>query len=370
MTTATAPRREHRRDPRLDPRLLGVALVAIAMLAAPFALGGQPYLLRIVTTAAIYAIAAYGMNIILGMTGQLSLAHGAFFGIGAYVVGLLTTDHDWSFWSAFAVAIVATTVLGYVSGLIALRTEGAYFAIFTMALGFLVFIIITRWETVTHAHSGVSDVKFPENIGPIDFTQETTFYYFVLVFLGLVVWATHALLTANAGRSLVAIRTSPDLAKSIGVNVAVSKQLAFTASAGIAGFAGGLFASFTGFIGPDVAAIDLTFQFLLFLLIGGMGTVMGPLIGSLLVAFLFEMLQDLDTYRFIVLGPIIVLLVIFAPKGIVGYLNEFLASRRARSRHAARPGEPTAQTGPTEPTEPTEPTGTATGRRDITEEVR
>jgi branched-chain amino acid transport system permease protein len=315
---------------RLNPRLLGVALIAIALLVAPFALGGQQYLLRVITTAAIYAIAAYGLNIILGLTGQLSLAHGAFFGVGAYTVGLLTTDYDWAFWTAFLVAVVGTTVLGYVSGLIALRTQGAYFAIFTMALGFLIFIVITRWESVTHAHSGVSGVKFPENIGPIDFTEPRVMYYFVLLFLAAAAYTTHALLHANAGRSLLAIRTSEDLAKSIGVNVAVSKQLAFTASATIAGIAGGLFASLNGFIGPDSAGIDRTFELLLFLLIGGLGTVMGPIIGSLLVAFLFEMLQDLETYRFIVLGPIIVLLVIFAPRGIIGYLNELVPARFKR----------------------------------------
>lgn len=324
---------------KINPRLLGVLLVALALLAAPLVLGGQPYLIRVTTTAVIYAIAAYGMNIILGLTGQLSLAHGAFFGVGAYIVGLLTTDHDWSFWGSFLLAIVVTTVLGYASGLIALRTQGAYFAIFTMALGFLIFIVVTRWESVTHARVGVSGVKFPENIGPIDFTQPTTMYYFVLLILGGAAYTTHALLRSNAGRSLVAIRTSEDLAKSIGVNVAVSKQLAFTASAGIAGLAGGLFASLTGFIGPDSAAIDVTFEFLLFLLIGGMGTVMGPIIGSLLVAFLFEMLQDLQSYRFIVLGPIIVLLVIFAPKGIVGYLNDLIPARRRRRQRAAARSE-------------------------------
>lgn len=328
---------------RINPRLLGVALVAIAFLAAPLVLNGQPYLLRVVTTAAIYAIAAYGMNIILGLTGQLSLAHGAFFGVGAYVVGLLTTDYDWSFWASFLLAIAVTTTMGYVSGLIALRTQGAYFAIFTMALGFLVFIVITRWETLTHAHSGVSGVKLPEG-GPIDFSNPSIMYYFVLIFLGGAAYTTHSLLNSNAGRSLVAIRTSEDLAKSIGVNVAVNKQLAFTASAGTAGLAGGLFASLNGFIGPDSAAIDLTFQFLLFLLIGGMGTVMGPVIGSLVVAFLFEMLQDLESYRFIVLGPIIVLLVIFAPKGIVGYLNALVSSRRRRTRDKDGSKEPATTT--------------------------
>lgn len=316
----------------LNPRTLGVALVAVALLLAPVAFSEQQYLLRVVTTAAIYAIAAYGLNIILGLTGQLSLAHGAFFGVGAYTVGLLTTDYDWSFWAAFAVAILGTTLLGYVSGLIALRTQGSYFAIFTMALGFLIFIMITRWEDVTHAHSGVSGVKFPENIGPIDFTEPTVMYYFVLLFLAAAAYTTHSLLRSNAGRSLVAIRTSEDLAKSIGVNVAVSKQLAFTASATIAALAGALFASLNGFIGPDAAGIDRTFELLLFLLIGGMGTVMGPIVGSLLVAFLFELLQDLETYRFIVLGPIIVLLVIFAPRGLIGYLNDLVPARFTRRR--------------------------------------
>lgn len=315
---------------RIHPRLIGAALMILALVLSPLFLSDQPYLVRVLTTAAIYAIAAYGMNIILGLTGQLSLAHGGFFGIGAYIVGLLTTDYDWTFWSSFVLAIVGTTVIGYLSGLIALRTQGSYFAIFTMALGFLIFIIATRWESVTHAHSGVSGIKLPENIGPLDFTDPVILYYLVLLFLVGAIYATHALLRSNAGRSLVAVRTSEDLAKSIGVNVAVSKQLAFTASAGVAGLAGGLFASLNGFIGPDSTAVDLTFEFLLFLLIGGMGTVMGPLVGSLIVAILFEVLQDLQSYRFIVLGPIIVLLVIFAPKGIVGYLNELFTRRKGR----------------------------------------
>lgn len=327
---------------KLNPRLLGVLLIALALLVSPFALGGQQYLLRILTTAAIYAIAAYGLNIILGMTGQLSLAHGAFFGVGAYIVGLLTTDYDWSFWSAFLVAIVVTAAAGYVAGLVALRTQGAYFAIFTLALGFLIFIIITRWESVTHAQSGVSGIKFPENIGPIDFSEPVVMYYFVLVILAGSAYMTHALLSSNAGRSLVAVRTSEDLAKSIGVNVAVSKQLAFTASTTIAGVAGGLFASLNGFISPGSAAVDLTFELLLFLLIGGMGTVMGPIIGSVLVAILFEVLQDLESYRFIVLGPVIVVLIIFAPRGIVGYLNGFLAARGHRSREDPPPADPVA----------------------------
>ena len=147
-----------------NPRLLGVGIVALALVATPFVLSGQPYLVRIVTTALIYAIAAYGMNIILGLTGQLSLAHGAFFGIGAYVVGLLTTDRDWSFWASFALAILVTTALGYVSGLIALRTQGSYLAIFTMALAasfaFLAWRSQNRNPTPTPGMSSPSSRQF------------------------------------------------------------------------------------------------------------------------------------------------------------------------------------------------------------------
>src|SRR5690606_10565571 len=127
---------------RLSPKLLGTLLVALALLVAPLTLGGEEYVLRVLTVGATYAIAVYGMNLILGLTGQLSLAHGGFFGIGVYVVGLLTTDYGWTFWPSLLVAVAATAVGGYVAGIVALRTREEYFAIFTMAMGFIIFLVI------------------------------------------------------------------------------------------------------------------------------------------------------------------------------------------------------------------------------------
>src|SRR5699024_7114694 len=123
----------------------------------------------------------------------------------------------------------------------------------------------------------------------------------------------------------------------IGVNVGLSNQLAFAASTTFAAAAGGLFAAVQGFVGPESASIDLTFSMLMYVLVGGMGTVMGPIVGAFLVAFIFEMFQDLQSYRYLVLGPIIVALVIFAPRGIVGYLNQlvdkwFASARGSRAR--------------------------------------
>ena len=132
----------------------------------------------------------------------------------------------------------------------------------------------------------------------------------------------------------------------------LSKQLAFAASAVFGGIGGGLYASVVGFIGPDAASVDKTFEFLMFILVGGMGTVAGPLIGSMIVTFLFEFFQDFQAYRFIVLGPIIIALVIFAPRGIVGYLGGFV-DRRNRRRRIAETRSTDEDLGSAEPMETT-----------------
>ncbi|WP_166972414.1 branched-chain amino acid ABC transporter permease [Brevibacterium atlanticum] len=317
-----------------NPRLLGTFAVVIVIAATPIFFAEQNYTMRVLTVGMCAAIAVYGLNIILGFTGQLSLAQGGFFGIGAYGVGLLTTDYDWSFWSAFIVTIIGTAVVGYLCGLIALRTKDEYFAIFTMAIGFIIFLVISRWESVTHAHSGVNNVKFPEGGGIVDFESPVAMFYLVFVILLVCIYVTHAIRRSSVGRTLLTIRTSEDLADAIGVRVGFSKQLAFAASAVLGGIGGGLYATVVGFIGPDSASIDKTFEFLMFILVGGMGTVAGPLLGSMIVTFLFELFQDFQAYRFIVLGPIIVALVIFAPRGIIGYLGGFI-DRRARKRKIA-----------------------------------
>ncbi|PCC16918.1 branched-chain amino acid ABC transporter permease [Brevibacterium aurantiacum] len=314
-----------------NPRILGTLAVLLIIALTPVAFGDENYIMRVITVGLCSAIAVYGMNIILGFTGQLSLAQGGFFGIGAYTVGLLTTDFDWSFWQAFLVGVVGTSAIGYLFGLIALRTKDEYFAIFTMAIGFIIYLTISRWESVTHAHSGVNNVKFPEAGDLIDFSNPTAMFYLVFIILLACVYVTYAIRRSSVGRTLLTIRTSEDLADAIGVNVGLSKQLAFAASAFFGGIGGGLYASVVGFIGTDAATVDKTFEFLMFILVGGMGTVAGPLVGTMIVTFLFELFQDFQAYRFIVLGPIIIALVIFAPRGVVGYLGGFI-DKRARKR--------------------------------------
>ena len=319
-----------------NPRAVGMWAILLLVALIPVAFGAENYIMRLVTAGLCMAIAVYGLNIILGFTGQLSIAQGGFFGIGAYIVGLLTTDYDWPFWAAFVTAMVSAAILGFLCGLVALRTREEYFAIFTMAIGLIIYLVISRWEDVTHAHTGVNNVKFPEGGGIVDFSEPVAMFYLVFAILGVVIYVTWAIRRSGVGRTLVSIRTSEDLANAIGVNVGVNKQLAFAAATTLAAVGGGLYASVVGFIGPDSATVDKNFEMLMFALVGGLGTVAGPLVGTLLVTLLFELFQDFQTYRFLVLGPIIIALVIFAPRGIVGYLGGWIDKRRARRRAAAK----------------------------------
>lgn len=331
-TTQSAPSvRPGPTRPLLPTLVLGAA-AAVLLVLAPALLAESEYTLRVVTKVLVFAIAAYGMNIILGFTGQLSLAHAGFFGMGAYVVGVLTVEHDWSFWLAFLAAVVGTTAVGFLAGLLALRTRAEYFAIYTMACGFVIYLVISRWSEVTNGLNGIIGVKLPEGGGLIDFANPAMLYYLILLVLAVTMYATWSIRRSTVGRTLTAIRTSEDLAMSIGVNVGLNKQLAFTAATMIAGTAGALYATAMGFIGPADSSVHLTFEMLMFLLIGGMGTVFGPLIGTFLVVFLFEILQDFQSYRFLVIGPVIVALVIFAPRGIAGYYQTLVGRFFGRAR--------------------------------------
>ena len=321
-----------------NPRIIGTFALVVLIAAAPLFFAHENYAMRVITVGMCAAIAVYGLNIILGFTGQLSLAQGGFFGnrrLRRRTARPPTTTGRSG--SAFAVSVIGTAVIGYLCGLIALRTKDEYFAIFTMAIGFIIFLVISRWESVTHAHSGVNNVKFPEGGGLVDFGSPVAMFYLVFVILLICVYITYAVRRSSVGRTLLTIRTSEDLADAIGVRVGFSKQLAFAASAVFGGIGGGLYATVVGFIGPDSASLDKTFEFLMFILVGGMGTVAGPLLGSMIVTFLFELFQDFQAYRFIVLGPIIVALVIFAPRGIIGYLGGFVDKRNRRRRVAACP---------------------------------
>ena len=317
--------------------ILLLALAIAFPLIAP-----NSYYLTVMTLAFIYAIATLGLNLITGYTGQLNLAHGGFMAIGAYTLGILTVDHQVPFWLAFALSGVVSMAVGYVVGLVSLRLKGHYFSIFTMCIGYIIYLLIEKWESLTHGTVGLIGIPVPAAIGPVAFDSVPAQYYLVLAFLVIGTFLMHRIVTSLLGRSFMAVRNSDALAEALGINLMRTKVLSFVLSVGYAGFAGALYAGQVRFLGPDIARTDLTFDMVMAMLVGGTGTLFGPLLGAVLVPWVTQTLQFLQDYRMLVFGPVLILLIIFFPDGIVGswlkkQARKAAAARRGNRQPAASP---------------------------------
>ncbi|MEH7334451.1 branched-chain amino acid ABC transporter permease [Neobacillus drentensis] len=301
----------------LNKKIVIPVLVLLAVFF-PFMTQNNTYIIHVMTLSFIWMIGVYGLNLLAGYTGYLSLAHAGFFAIGAYSLGILTVKAQMNFWLAFLLALVITSVLGLIVGVIALRTKEHFFAIYTLCLGYILYLVIDKWESLTEGVRGLIGIPAPANIGPIKFDNELSNYYLVLVFLLLVVLVMYRIIHSLSGRTYIAIRNSEDLAQTIGISTMKNKLTVFVLSTFFAGLSGALYASFVRFIGPDIGAIPITFDLLTYLLVGGIGTLSGPIVGTLLIVWLSQFLQDLQDQRMLIFGPVLTLLVIFYPRGIVG----------------------------------------------------
>lgn len=314
-------------------------LAAIALVFPLFAQNN--YLISVATQTFIMAIAALGLNLITGYTGQFNLAHGAFMAVGAYTVGILTVDHQVPFWIAFLLAGCVTALLGYFVGLLSLRLKGHYFSIFTLCVSYIMFLLIEKWESLTHGPVGIMGIPSPPGIGPLQFGTPLSQYYLVLAFLVLGLWIMARIVRSLLGRSFMAVRNSDMLAEALGVDLMRTKTLSFVLSVVYAGFAGALYAGQVRFLGPDLASEVVTFDLVMFILVGGVGTLLGPLVGTVLVTYLTQSLQFLQDYRMVVFGPVLITLIIFLPDGLVGTWLKRRA-RRADAQAASKPAAPTS----------------------------
>ena len=306
-------------------------IIVLILFAVGFPLvSNNNYFIHIMTLSFIWMIGVYGLNLLAGYTGYLSLAHAGFFGIGAYSLGILTVKAGMNFWAAFFLSLVITSVLGFLVGLIALRTKEHFFAIYTLCLGYIIYLVIDKWDSLTEGVRGLIGIPAPAGFGPITFETEVSHYYLVLFFLLLVVLVMYRIIHSLSGRTFIAIRNSEDLAQTIGISTMKNKLTVFVLSTVFAGLSGALYASFVRFIGPDIGSITITFDLLTYLLVGGIGTLSGPLVGTLLIVWLSQQLQDFQQYRMLIFGPVLTLLVIFYPRGIVGAVSSGMAKRRAK----------------------------------------
>src|SRR5438874_7424238 len=256
-------------------------LLAGMVLAMPALL--SRYYIGEITWVFIYGVCGVSLMVLVGYTGLVSLGHAAFLGIGAYAHAYFI-QHGVPWIVAIALAVSITTACGLIVGLPALRMTGIYLAIATLAFSVIIQEVFSRWESVTHGFAGMK-VDRPVIFG-VEFADDRSFYYLCLFFLVVVLWLTRNLLRSPTGRAWIAIRDSEIAAQSMGVNLAIYKSMAFAYSAALMGLAGALFAHKIAYLAPDIFSILQSIQFLLLVIVGGLGSLHGAVFGAIFVALL------------------------------------------------------------------------------------
>lgn len=284
------------------------------------------YLLSQMSFIGVYVIIGAGLMLLTGYTGQVSLGHAAFFGIGAYTTAILT-GQGFGLIPALVVSGCITAIAGFIIGLPALRLTGLYLAIATMAFSFIVEEILVRWEWLTRGNAGMY-IGSPA-IGSFSIDTEMRFYYLVLVIALLTLLAIKNIIRSPAGRAMIAIRDSEVAAQSMGISLAKFKTLSFSISAFIAGVAGCLYAYKMTFINPASFGIGLSIEFLALVIIGGLGSIHGVVYGAAFVILLPQIIIQLSEYLPVLAsiqnalqsglyGLMIILFILFEPMGIYG----------------------------------------------------
>jgi branched-chain amino acid transport system permease protein len=307
-----------------------LAAGAVAALATVPLWLANPYHLHILIMAGIFAILALSLNLLLGYTGQLSLGHAGFFGIGAYTSALLTLQLEWSFWLGLPAGAATAGLAGWAIGRLALQLRGAYFVLVTISFAGVVGLVAQNWMELTNGPLGLPGVPAPE-VGPWSLRTKGAYYYLVLGATVLAWLVCHRLVHSRIGRALVALRENEPLATSVGVDATRYLVLAAVVSAAMAGVAGVLYAHYIRFVSPEVFLFTYTVTMVIMVVAGGKGTLAGPLVGAVLFTVLPEALREATSWQWqmVAYGVVLVLLVFFLPRGIVPTL--------AAWRHARRP---------------------------------
>jgi len=322
----------------MKARALASLFVLLACILLAITL--NDYYVFVLATIALTAIVGIGLNVLFGLTGQVSFGHVGFYAIGAYTVAILTAKAGWSFWPAWAAGALLSGLVGTLLAMPALRVKGPYLAMVTIAFSFIVQHAIVEMPGLTGGQSGIMGIGSPGFGGLASPTQGLAI---VALLTAAALAAAYACLSGSAwGAAMRAVRDSETAAEAVGLNPLSIKTAAFAASAALAGIAGGLFSPLSGFVTPDTFTFMQSILFLLVVIVGGAGSVSGPLIGALIVGVLPEWLASLESYRLLFFGALLLVVLWAAPEGIAGVLQR---KRRAAEDPARDPGaaSPTAE---------------------------
>lgn len=299
-----------------------VAALAVAgLVALPFFL--RTYQIGIATQILIFAVLGMSIDVLAGFSGRTPLCHGAIFGTSTYFVIYSVNSWGLPLPVALGIGVCAATILAAIFAMLAVRVSGVYFLLLTLALGLVVWGVCLRWSQVTGGENGLrGDLR----IGAL--ADPTTFYLLVLVGSLAAFAAMHRFVSSPFGLTLRGIRDSESRMASMGYNVTLHVFLAFVVSGFFAGFAGAMYAVFNNYVSPSAVALPQSVQGLLMAIVGGIGTLVGSYVGAALIVVLEQFVSAYTERWQSVLGVTFILIMIFAPEGIVGKLKGMLQRRR------------------------------------------
>ncbi|MFZ0131021.1 MAG: branched-chain amino acid ABC transporter permease [Desulfobacterales bacterium] len=312
---------------------LTVLALSILLLVWPL-LVSNPYNLGLSNLIALYVMVVLGLNLFIGYAGQISLGHAAFFAIGAYGSAIGTTTFGAPAWPVMIAVALAAALIALAVGLPALKLSGHYLAMATLGFNIVVYTILVQWDKVTGGPSGFSGIPYLA-IGPVVIDDEIHFHYLVWTFTMLALLLCLNLVRSGVGRGLAALAEDETAAATLGVDTRRAKVKVFILSAVLASVAGSLYAHCYAFVSPDSFSIFVSVDFVIMVVVGGMGSIWGTLFGTTLITLLPELIEGLDHFKDIVHGLILVLILLFLPQGLVTGIVEAVQTRLALSRRHA-----------------------------------
>ncbi|MEY9185958.1 branched-chain amino acid transport system permease protein [Bradyrhizobium sp. USDA 326] len=316
-------------------RYVAPALLIFTVLV-PVIFYNQRYILDLAILVLTYVMLGWGLNVVVGLAGLLDLGYVAFYAVGAYSYGLLATNFGWSFWICLPLAGILAAFWGVLLGFPVLRLRGDYLAIVTLAFGEIIRLVIINWQDLTGGPNGVSGIPRPSFFGiPLDnsddglaaklgieysATHRIIFLFYLILALALLTnWVTIRLRRLPIGRAWEALREDEVACRALGINTTTTKLTAFATGAMFGGFAGAFFATRQGFISPESFTFQESALVLAIVVLGGMGSQLGVALAALAMIGGFELFRGLETYRMLVFGMAMVLIMIWRPRGLVGH---------------------------------------------------
>ena len=314
---------------------LFVTLMAAGLLVFPY-IESNPYTLGLTNLIAINAIVVLGLNLFIGYAGQISLGHAAFFGLGAYGSGIATVTFGLPPWPAMFLVALLVGLVALLVGIPVLRLSGHYLAMATLGLNYVVHTILLQWDEVTGGPSGFAGIP-SLSVGGVTFDDAVSRHYLLWGFAMVCLLLCLNLVRSGVGRGLAALAGDETAAASLGVDTRAAKVKVFVLSAVLASLAGSLYAHCYQYVSPDTFGIFASTDFVIMVVIGGMGSIWGSVFGAAFLTLMPEWVEFFDTYKDFVHGGILVLVLMFLPQGLITGLTDMIRVRLAlwRRDHAA-----------------------------------